>query len=245
MVPIPSRIALVTGSAKRVGREISLHLARAGWDIALHCHHSLKEAEALREEIVGLGRCAKIIQADLSDEGKLSQIIPQVVEFLGPVSLLVHNASLFEKEGLSDLSYAQFEAHMKVNCFAGFALLRDMLAALPQQMRGQAIMLSDGMHGWSISPSFFGYSLSKLALEEGVKMLAPSLASRLRVNVIAPGATLPGVMEKPGTYDKIRKITPTGEVSSPEEICQAIDFLLNAPSVTGQVIYLSGGLQRA
>lgn len=234
--------AFITGAAIRVGRAIALHLAQAGWDITLHCHQSRNEAESLAEEIERLGRKAHIVNGDLADPLVAEQLLKATPN---PVTLLIHNASVFEKDSLPTLSAERFSLHMQVNVLAPLLLTQAFTKQLPKNTRGDVICLLDGMQGWSISPYYLSYSLSKLALQNAVTLLASSLAPHIRINGIALGATLPGAQDSPSTFDKIQTLTPLRQTSSPEEVSSAIDFLLLSKTTTGHIIDLSGGMSLA
>lgn len=230
--------AFITGSAVRVGRAIALHLAKKGWDITIHCHRSVQEAENLAALIKDMGRCADVRRGDLS----CLDDVEKLLEYGQPISLLIHNASMFEKDGLSNLTQERFFNHMRVNLLAPLLLTQHFAKQLPNGARGDVICLLDGMHGWSISPHYLSYSLSKLGLRDTVQLLASSLAPAIRINGIALGATLPGEQDLPSTFEKIRSLTPLKQTSSPEEVCAAIDFLLASGTATGQIMDLSGGM---
>jgi NAD(P)-dependent dehydrogenase (short-subunit alcohol dehydrogenase family) len=236
-------IALITGSAVRIGAALARHLAQQGWNIAIHCNRSHEEAEALAEEIRNKGRQAIVMVGNLSNTTAVERIFPTVVEHLGIPSLLINNASLFEKDGLESYTEESLQQHFAVNLFAPLALTRDFRKHLPKGQKGNVIHLTDGMKGWSLSATYLTYSLSKLALEETVALLVRELAPDIRINAIAPGPTLPGKEDDDTTFAKLEKLVPAGVNSSPEEVCRAVDFILQTPSLTGQVIRLAGGVE--
>lgn len=236
-------VALITGAARRVGRSIALALAERGYDIVIHYHRSEDAAKALVGEIEAHGRRAIAIAAHLEIPSQVEALIPRAAEELGPLSLLVNNASHFARDTLETASYESFLAHSQVNLYAPLALSQAFAKQTPATASGQIINLSDGVYGWSMSPHFLTYSLSKFGLVSLTELLAASLAPRIRVNAIALGPTMPGVMDTPGSFEKLASMAPLKRVSAPEEVVAAMDYLLAAPSVTGQVIYLSGGMQ--
>ena len=236
-------IALITGAARRVGRAIALALAERGYDIVIHYHRSEDAAKALVGEIEAHGRRAIAIAAHLEIPSQTEALVPRAAEMLGPISLLVNNASHFARDTLATTDYDTFLAHSHVNLYAPLALSQAFAAQLPATGNAQIINLSDGVYGWSMSPQFLTYSLSKFGLVSLTELLAATLAPRCRVNAIALGPTMPGVMDTPGTFEKLASLAPLKRVSSPEEVVAAMDYLLHAPSVTGQVLYLSGGMQ--
>lgn len=234
-----SKSALVTGAGKRVGREIALHLARCGWDVAIHCRRSLAEAEAVAEEIRHLGMRAAVVQADLADNGEASALIERAEAQLGRLSLLVHNAAVFEKEGLSDFSHRRFTTHMAVNLEAPLHLTRDFAASAPAG--SNVICLLDGMEGWGLSAAYLSYALSKRGLEEAVRLLARALAPEIRINGIAPGVMLP-TAEEAEACSRIQRSTPLQRIGNCQEVLAAIDVILAVPGLTGQVINIANGM---
>lgn len=234
--------ALITGAAKRVGRVLSLRLAEAGYRITIHYRHSREDAETLLEEVRAIGGEGALVHGDLAEADAPTRVVEEACAAQGPVQLLVHNASLFARDRLDTVTYETLEAHMRVNLYPALLLTQAMTARLPEGRGGHIIALSDGMQGWSISSQFLSYSLSKLALEQWAMLSARSLAPHIRVNVVAPGATLQGQMESDALFDKITRATPLRRDSSPEEVAQAVLALEQLPSVTGQVIRLSGGM---
>ena len=239
MTNSPPKHALITGAAVRVGRSIALHLARFGWDITIHYRHSKAEAEVLAQEIITLGQRADTLAADFSRPESVTSIFTSLSR---PVDLLIHNASVFEKDGLSNLTAEKLQAHMNVNLFSPLLLTQGFIAQLPKNTRGDVICLLDGLIGWSISPHYLSYSLSKLSLRNAITLLARSLAPEVRINGITLGATLAGKEDSPSTFEKIRSLTPLHTTSSEIEVCAAIDFLLASASTTGQILDLSSGM---
>lgn len=240
--PFAPATALITGCAKRVGRVLALHLAAQGWEILIHYHGSKAEAESLAAEIRGMGRHAALAQADLADP-RAAQAIFAAAEGLPPVTTLIHNASRFEKDRLTSLTSEEMRRHFAVNVETPLLLTRAFAERFPKgDYPGNVICLLDGMIGWSISPTFLSYSLSRLAMQEAVPLLASELAPHIRVNGIALGATLPGAQDGPHTFAKLEWMSPLKRTSHPGEVCNAVDFLLSADGVTGQVINLSGGM---
>lgn len=234
-------VALITGAARRIGRSIALSLAEAGYDIIVHYHKSEQAAKSLVSEIEARGRKAVAIAAHLEIPQQVESLVPRAASMLGPVTLLVNNASHFARDTIDTASYDSFLTHQQVNLYAPMALSQAFATQAPAG--SQIVNLSDGVYGWSMSAHFLTYSLSKFGLLSLTELLAASLAPQVRVNAIALGPTLPGVMEKPGTFEKLASHAPLKRVSSPEEVVAALQYLLHAPSVTGQVLYLSGGMQ--
>ncbi|MBY0354485.1 MAG: SDR family NAD(P)-dependent oxidoreductase, partial [Rickettsiales bacterium] len=237
--------ALITGAAQRVGRSLALHLAQQGWDIVLHYHRSQTHALELADELRAIGRQVALAPANLADPNSVTQIV-EAAQGLPPITLLIHNASLFAKDTLPTLNADHLREHLQVNLETPLLLTRAFAERFPKgEQAGNVICLLDGMQGWSISPNFLSYSLSRLAMQEAIPLLASELAPHIRVNGIALGATLPGVMDKSTTFAKLEWVTPLRRTSHPQEVCDAVDFLLRADGVTGQIFNLSGGMNLA
>jgi NAD(P)-dependent dehydrogenase (short-subunit alcohol dehydrogenase family) len=232
--------ALITGAAKRVGREVALHLASCGYDIVIHYHSSAREAEALADDVRSKGRRAHIIRADLADFHAVSSLFEQLP--IGPVTLVVHNAARFIRDTISDMKLEVLEEHFRVNVLSPIVLTQAFVKHLPASLSGHVVTLSDGMMGWSVSPQFFSYAASKLSWLPLTDLLAASLAPRIRMNTIALGATLPGVMDNDNTFTRLAEVTPLKSTSSIAEVCRTLSYILETPSITGQVFYLSSGM---
>jgi NAD(P)-dependent dehydrogenase (short-subunit alcohol dehydrogenase family) len=234
--------AFITGSAKRVGRKLALTLAQAGYNITLHYRHSAAEVQHTYADIVAFGVKCHIVQGDLQELAEMESLMTEATAALGAVTLLVNNASLFEKDDLTSLTPDMLQRHMDINSFAPMLLSRGFVAQLPPKTQGHIVCLLDGMHGWSVSPAFLSYSLSKLALQQFITLTAASLAPQVRLNGIALGATLEGHMDKPDTFTKTAAISPLKRNSTPQEVCDTLLYLERTPTITGQVISLSSGL---
>ncbi len=235
--------AFITGGSARIGKAIALHLAAGGYDIALHYRSSEKAAQETANTIRAMGRHAVLVQGDLTHAHRTAALIADAGKTLGPITCLINNASIFEKDTLGDFTTEKFNAHFAVHAHAPLQLIRDFARQLPPQQNGNIINLTDGMSGWSMSDKFLTYSLSKMTLANITQLLARDLAARrIRINTIAPGPTLPGPQDTQETFSKLEKILPLKHASSPQEVCDAISYLLKADSVTGQTIQLSGGI---
>lgn len=237
-----ARNALITGCAHRVGREIAVSLAHQGWNIAVHYHHSKDAAEALCDDIRALEKKAFAFRADLTNDAETSALISHAGGKLGTLSCLINNASLFEKDSLQTMNDASRNAHMQVNCFAPLTLIRDFVAQADRTIPNHIINLVDGCFGWSVAPHYLSYALSKQSLASATILLARELAPSIQINAIGLGATLAGKEDTPETFDRFAQVMPLKRNSSPREVCDTVQYLLNAPSVTGQILYLNGGL---
>ncbi|MBN8530501.1 MAG: SDR family oxidoreductase [Alphaproteobacteria bacterium] len=229
---------LVTGAARRVGRGIALWFARAGWDVAIHCRVLDADAQSAAQEIRNLGRKAVIVDGDLEDAAALGTIVPRAADALGGLDALINSAAIIEKGNVSDVTREQFERHHRINLWAPLVLSRDF-AALERE--GIIIHLSDALEKWSMSPDFAAYALSKHGLAHLMRLQSEAWAPRIRVNVIALGATLPAKGEEE-LFKKIAASNPSGRTSSVEEVCDTIRFFLDSHAVTGRIVSLEGAV---
>ena len=154
------RVALVTGAAQRIGRTIALALAQAGFDIAIHCHTSRDAAASTCDSIRGLGRRAAVLQADLADEAATQALMPRAAAALGPIGVLVNNASPFERDEWHDATRASWDAHIEPGLRAPFVLMQHFARALPADAEGVVINMLD-QRVWSITPHFVSYTVAK------------------------------------------------------------------------------------
>lgn len=235
-------IALITGAGKRIGRALALHLAQRGWHLAVHYHRSRSEAAALVAEVETLGGRCVMLQADLENVAEVQTLLPRAKESLGEVTLLINNAALFARDSLETLSPETWQRHQSVNQLAPLLLTQGFVRQLPAECQGHVVNLLDGNWGWSLSPDFLSYTVSKEGLRFLTEFLAPQLAPRIRINGIALGSTLPGQEDKSDTFAKIAASSPLQRTTTLKDVFAALDYLLTADSVTGHVIEIAGGL---
>ena len=229
--------ALVTGGAKRIGRTIALRLARAGFDVAVHHHASAEAAQALAAEIQALGRRAVALRADLRDEAAVRRLVPAAVEALGPLTVLVNNASVFEDDRVGSLSRESWDRHIETNLRAPIVLAE---AFAGQGGGGCVINLLD-QKVLKPDPRFFSYSLSRDGLWWATRTLAQALAPRIRVNGVGPGPTLPSIHQSEADFAAEAAGTPLARPGRPEAVADAVLWLIDADMVTGQMIAVDGG----
>lgn len=242
--------ALVTGAAKRVGREISLYLARRGFDVAVHYSSSAAEAEAVVAEIRALGRQAVALRADLLDEAQVVPLVARAAEALGgPLSLLVNNASIFEYDNVKTASRRSWDRALESNLRAPFVLTQSFAAQAPKATPDEAgeplsraliVNLID-QRVWKLTPEFMSYTIAKVGLWTLTRTAAMGLAPDVRVNAIGPGPTLQGARQTDTHFAKQRAATVLGRGSNPADITAALGFFLDSPGVTGQMIATDGG----
>ncbi|MBI1180887.1 MAG: SDR family oxidoreductase [Alphaproteobacteria bacterium] len=234
------RTALVTGAGARIGRAIALGLAGRGWAVAVHYHHSAEAALATVEEIRALGVRAAAVAADLSDEADTQALMGRAAEALGPVTCLVNNASVFERDEALSATRESWDRHLDTNLRAPFVLTQRLAGQLPAGEAGNVVNLID-QRVWRLTPGFTSYTLSKAALWTLTQTLAQALAPAIRVNAIAPGPTLPSARQSGQVFGRQVDALPLRRKPALEEFVAAMDFILEAGSFTGQMIALDGG----
>jgi NAD(P)-dependent dehydrogenase (short-subunit alcohol dehydrogenase family) len=229
--------ALVTGAARRIGRELALTAARAGYDVVAHHGHSADEASETARLVEALGRRAAVAAADLTDAAACRALIAAAP---GPLTLLVNCASLFDDDRIETLTAEGWDAAQTTNLRAPVLLAQAFAAALPAGAQGLIVNVLD-QRVLRPTPQFFSYAVSKAALWTATQMLAQALAPRIRVNAIGPGPTLASVHQSPADFAAEQRAVPLGHGAAPEEIGAALAYLIDAPSVTGQMIAVDGG----
>jgi NAD(P)-dependent dehydrogenase (short-subunit alcohol dehydrogenase family) len=234
------RAALVTGGAKRLGRAISLALARAGFRVAIHCHHSQAEAEEVACEIGAAGGEAHIFAADLGTEAATQELLPRAASVLGPIGLLVNNASTFERDEWDDATRQSWDFHIEPNLRAPLVLMQALAKALPADAEGLIINMLDE-RVWSLTPHFISYTVAKAGLWALTQQMALALAPRIRVNGIGPGPALPSSRQTEEQFQRQCASVPLRRGTSPDEVARAVLAILAFPSMTGQMIALDGG----
>ncbi|TNB46935.1 SDR family oxidoreductase [Martelella lutilitoris] len=236
----PTKTALVTGGAKRLGRAIVEDLANCGFNVAIHAHTSLSEARELAESLRRTGVAAEAFGADLLDTEATGGLFGAVNAAMGPVGLLVNNASLFRADSAGHFDEAQFDQHFAIHVKAPLILAERFARQLPEDGNGLIVNMID-QRVWSPVPNFFTYGLSKSAMWAATQTLAQALAPRIRVNAIGPGPTLKNSRQSDADFESqvaaliLRRGPELGEFGS------TIRYLFETPSITGQMIALDGG----
>jgi NAD(P)-dependent dehydrogenase (short-subunit alcohol dehydrogenase family) len=237
--PVP-KAALVTGGARRIGRALVLGLAEAGYAVAIHHHRSQAEADALADEICRRGGKALALAADLADENAVKRLLPAAAAALGPIGVLLNNASIFENDTITTATRESWDAHLAVNLRAPFVLTQELAAGLPAGSGGVVVNLLDE-RVWNLTPYFVSYTVSKAALWTLTRTMALALAPRIRVNGIGPGPALPSAHQTEEQFLARCHGLPLRRGTSPDEVVAAMRFILDAPAMTGQMIALDGG----
>lgn len=233
-------VALITGAARRIGRAIALRLAADGFAVAVHYHASRAEAEELVAGIVARGGRAAAIAADLGRHDEVAALVPRAARALGPLTLLVNNASLFERDSLASLTKASWDSHLAVNLEAPVMLAQAFARDLPEGVPGNIVNLID-QKVLNLTPYYLSYTAAKAGLWALTRTLAQELAPRIRVNAIGPGPTLPNKTQSADEFAAYAASMPLGRGTTPEEIAAAVAYILATPSLTGHLIPLDGG----
>ncbi len=236
----PHRAALVTGGARRIGRAIALKLAAHGWSVAIHYNTSGDAAREMVDEITAGGGRAAAVRADLASEEDAVRLVPRAAEGVGALTCLVNNASVFENDTPETATRESWDAHLQVNLRAPFVLTQAFAAQLPAEGEGNVINIID-QRVWNLTPYYTSYTVSKAALWALTRTLAQALAPRIRVNAIGPGPTLPNAGQTDEAFARQWAALPLKRRTQPEDIAEAVRFIIDAPAMTGQMIALDGG----
>jgi NAD(P)-dependent dehydrogenase (short-subunit alcohol dehydrogenase family) len=230
---------LITGGVKRVGLAISKKLASAGWHVIAHYNESEREALALADWARSQNLAVDCLQADLSSPAQIERLIPDCVDRFGRLTCLINNASQFALDSIDTIDFASFSSHLTINLFAPTILSRDFVAVAAD---GDPIIINllDQKID-NLNPDFLSYTLSKCALHSLTKILATQWAGRVRVCGIAPGLALISGKQTVAGFERAWRATPTGRSTTPDEIADAVVFLQNTRSMTGETIFLDGG----
>jgi NAD(P)-dependent dehydrogenase (short-subunit alcohol dehydrogenase family) len=234
------KAALVTGAGRRIGRAIALDLAAHGWAVAVHYHTAAAEAQVAVAEIAEAGGQAVALAANLRSDSEVGALLPRAAKALGPIGCLINNAAMFENDFVTSTTRESWDAHLEVNLRAPFVLTQALAAALPATAAGCVVNMLD-QRVWNLTPYFVSYTVSKSALWTLTQSCALALAPRIRVNGIGPGPTLPSPRQSAAQFGRQCALMPLGRGTTPQEICEAVRFILNAPAMTGQMIALDGG----
>ena len=237
MESLRGKTALVTGASKRIGREISLELARAGINVVVHYNHSQAAASELCDELINLGVKSWPLQASFDLRPEYETLIDRAFDIGGQLDFLINNASIFPEDNLETLDFESLMNNIQINAWAPFILSKNFNERVTE---GKIINLLDSRTD-SFDLSHVGYILSKHVLTALTKMMTLQYAPKITVNAIAPGLILPPP-GKPQSYLEERVNTvPLKRHGGPEDIAQAVIYLLKTNFITGNVIYIDGG----
>lgn len=241
--------ALVTGAGKRLGRAMALYLAGRGHDVAVHYASSAAEADAVVAEIRATGRRAQAFQADLLDEAQVQALIPAVTAALGPLTVLINNASIFEYDRIDTATRESWDRHIESNLRAPYVLTQAFARQCPPAAtdaagepvaQGLIVNMID-QRILKLTPEFSTYTIAKMGLWALTQTAAQGLAPHVRVNGIGPGPTLKGARQTEDHFARQRAATVLKRGANPQDITAALGFFLDSPGITGQFIAVDGG----
>jgi NAD(P)-dependent dehydrogenase (short-subunit alcohol dehydrogenase family) len=238
---------LITGGATRLGREIALAFAQAGWGVACHYRHSQESALALCDSIRSQGGRALAVQGELEDEASCRQFFDATVRETGAeLQCVVNNASLFEPDEARQMNEAQALQQLQVNLMAPLRLSRWLAAlhessasAIPSGSASVVHVLDQKV--FNLNPDYFSYTLSKLALERAVSLQAQALAPTLRVNAVAPGLMYLSGPQSQENFDKASQVNLMRRPLDPRHVAESVVFLARNPGITGTTIQVDNG----
>ena len=241
-VPDPAKkVVLVTGAAKRLGREIALGLASGGWQVAVHYRSSEADATKTVADCASISGAAAAFSCDLADENAVRALLPQVVAHFGQVDAVVNSASTFEHDDAASFSFAALDKHLHSNTGAAIVMAQALHAhVIARGAKGAVVNLLD-QKLWNQNPDFFSYTLSKAALEAAGTMLALALAPQVRVVGVAPGLTLTSHLLSDAQFETMHKLSPLGRSSTAADVVATVKFALENASITGTTLLVDGG----
>ncbi|OYT91795.1 MAG: short chain dehydrogenase [Burkholderiales bacterium PBB3] len=239
--PATAPVVLVTGAAKRLGREIALKLAANGWRVAVHYRDSVEDATKTVAAAALSTAGAAAFRCNLSNETAVRNLVPTVIEHLGRLDAVVNSASTFEHDDAASFSFAAMEKHLRSNAGAAILLAQALHTHLTERNANGAVVNLLDQKLWNQNPDFMSYTLSKAALEAANTMLALALAPRVRVVGVAPGLTLTSHMLGEDKFAALHKLSPLGRSSTPEDVAATVLFALQNQSMTGTTLLVDGG----
>jgi NAD(P)-dependent dehydrogenase (short-subunit alcohol dehydrogenase family) len=236
------KVALVTGSAHRVGKQIALQLAQEGCHIIIHFSHSKEEASKTLEEVKGYGVQTTAIQANLSRHEEIMHLFEQIDQKFQGLDILVNSAAVLKRKGFLEVELADWSQTMALNLKGSFFCLQQ--AAIRMRIRGggAVVNISDviGLQPWAKYPV---HSISKAGIEMLTKVAAIDLAPDIRVNAVAPGAVLAPERMSSGQWQELAKSSLLQRNGTPQDVAEAVIFLLKSDYITGETLVVDGGMR--
>jgi NAD(P)-dependent dehydrogenase (short-subunit alcohol dehydrogenase family) len=231
-----AKTALITGAAKRIGKEIALSLAKQNYNIILHYNRSNEEAKSLKHEIENIGVHCTLKQANFLIEEEVKEMMSDVIP-----DLLVNNASIFINDKLHDVTYVNLEQHMKVNVLAPI-ILSNIMYEKNQLLNRKGNIINMLDYCILKTPSnFYSYAMSKKCLWETTQLMASSMAPLIRVNALALNHVLKPSNQSEENFIASKQSSPLQLAPNIDELSKTIEFITTTPSITGQVLFLDGG----
>ncbi len=237
---LQGKVALVTGSAVRLGKALAFALAGDGARLAIHHSRSKGQADETVAEIKALGGEAFPVQADLSRPGSASGVIERAVNHFGRLDILVNSAAIFEPGDLADTTEELWDRHFDINLKAPFFLSQAFAAHVGSERAGQIVNIVD-WRAYRPGPHYLAYTLTKSALVTMTQSLALALAPNIRVNAVAPGAILPPPGKGRDYLEQLAEKIPLRRAGAPKDVAQALLFLLKSDFITGEIVFVTGG----
>ena len=233
-------VVLVTGGSKRIGREICLRLSDSGYKVIIHYRSSSEDAEQTARMIISNGGSATICQADLSDLSSAKELISHAIKEFGYLNAIVNYASVFIHDDISTIVSESWDKHMQINAKVPLMLIKEMNDSLGENRRGSVVNILD-QKLYNPNPDHLSYTASKYTMLGLTDTLARGLAPKVRVNAVSPGHTLASDSQTSEGFQLAQSSSPLGYGPSPEDIAEAVCYLMDAKAVTGQVIYVDSG----
>ena len=235
-----SKNLLITGASARVGKAIALYFAERGWNIALHYFKSSVKAKKLKKIIEQNLVKVVLIKADLRNPKQVEKIVSAAKKKLGEINCLVNNAAIFEKDDITNFTTKSWNDHLNTNLLAPAILIKKFAKQTPRKTVSNVINIID-QRVFNLTPFFMSYTISKSGLQTLTKTLAMRLGPSIKVNGIAPGPTIKSKRQTDRHFRNQVKSTILKKTVRLEDICEAIEFLINNNSVTGQIIAVDSG----
>ena len=236
---IDGRVALVTGGGTRVGRVIALALGRAGVRVGVHYAGSEKGARDTAEEIIGMGTDARTLPGDLMDPATAPRLVEHAAKVFGSFDVLVNSAAVMLRTPVGEVLVEDWDAMFALNLRAPFFLAQAAARVMPE--RGGSIVNIADLAAFETWRGYIPHSITKAGIVQMTRGLAHALAPKIRVNAVAPGPVLLPEGWTQEQADKLISSTPLGRLGSPEDVAQAVLYLLSADYVTGETIIVDGG----
>jgi NAD(P)-dependent dehydrogenase (short-subunit alcohol dehydrogenase family) len=238
--PRRPRTALITGAARRVGAAIARQLAADGWNVIVHYHRSEQAAQRLAQEIREAGGKCDLVSSDLASRSDVETLIDKCVALHGTLDCLINNASTFQYDDISSVTWESLHDHLASNLIAPVFLCRDFVRQFDGRSDGCVINILDQKIA-NLNPDFLSYTLAKVGLAGLTTTLAMALAGRIRVCGIAPGIAMISGKQNQAAFEKAWRAPLLGRSTTPEEIATCVGYILASPSMTGNTIFLDGG----
>ncbi len=235
---LKGKVALVTGASKRIGRALAIALAEEGVHIVAHDRRNL-EADTIKvcSEVVECGAKSWPVMADLEKPEEYETLIARALRAAGSLDILVNNASIFLPSTIMDVGFGDVMQHVHVNAWTPFVLSREFSRLVK---RGKIVNLLDTKITGN-DREHVAYILSKHALSSLTRMCALEFAPDITVNAVAPGLILPPAGKDEAYLDRLAQTVPLKRHGGPDDIAEAVLYLLRSDFVTGQTIYVDGG----